>query len=86
METQTEIPGTEAPKILEIEKAAESYIEARDTRMGHTKREVAAKAVLIQAMHNHGLTNYAYSDREVTLSPVEKVKVKTNYDNAGGDE
>lgn len=83
---QTEIPGTERPKIKEIDKAAEEYVSVRDKRMNLTEKEVAAKQQLVNLMHAHadeigrdaegGLT-YRYSDMLVTLKPKEEVlKVK----------
>ena len=55
---QTEIPGTEEPKIPEVEHAAESYREIRDERMELTESEVTAKASLIAVMKAHKLTVY----------------------------
>ena len=83
---QTEIPGTERPKIKEIDKASEEYVTVRDKRMSLTEKEVAAKQQLVNLMHAHadeigrdaegGLT-YRYSDMLVTLKPKEEVlKVK----------
>lgn len=83
---QSEIPGTERPKIKEIDEAAEAYVSVRDKRMSLTEQEVAAKQQLVNLMHAHadeigrdaegGLT-YRYSDMLVTLKPKEEVlKVK----------
>ena len=83
---QTEIPGTERPKIPEIEEAAELYVQARDRRQAATKAEVKAKQDLAALMHAHrdeiGENEkheliYHYDDMEVRLSPKdEALKVK----------
>lgn len=43
---QTEIPGTERPRIQEIDDAAEEYRDKRDERMAALKEEVDLKAKL----------------------------------------
>jgi len=83
---QTEIPGTERPKIKEIEEAAEAYVTVRDRRMALTEKEVAAKEQLASLMHTHADTigrdaegglSYRYDDMLVTLKPKDEVlKVK----------
>jgi hypothetical protein len=78
MGKQTNIPGTE-PKIhKDVSSAAEKYVEARDDRMAKTKKEVAARAVLIAAMKKHNLP--VYDDPELELRVVyeveDKVKVR----------
>jgi len=83
---QTEIPGTELPKIRAIEDAAEDYVTKRDTRQRASEREVESKTKLVDLIHKHqdelprGPKNeiiYRYSDMLVTLTPTEEtLKVK----------
>jgi hypothetical protein len=61
MGKQQEIPGTEEPKIPEVEHAAESYREIRDERMELTESEITAKATLLAVMKKHNLK--AYKDK-----------------------
>lgn len=50
---QAEIPGTERPRIEEIETAADFYREKRDARMTATTEEVNAKDELRKVAHEH---------------------------------
>lgn len=69
--------GVSQKKIPAIEKAAGNYVEVRDSRMKLTKEEVAARAVLINALNENGVTRYQYDDNIVELKPGEaKVKVR----------
>jgi hypothetical protein len=77
---QMKIPGTEAKKLVDLDRAAESYVEARDERMARTEAEVETRDALIAAMKENGLTTYRDDDADppllVTLTPGEdKVKV-----------
>lgn len=91
MAEQTEIPGTERPKIQALERAAKSYEKARDTRMEATEEEVKQKGKLQAALHTHeadlterdkdGNPGYTYLDDDgvrkiaVLLRSEEDVKV-----------
>ena len=91
-EEQTEIPGTERPKIRKIENAASNYEEKRDARMEATEQEVNAKDRLQKALHEHedqlvdrdedGNPGYVYTDSEgvrkiaILQRSEEGVKVK----------
>lgn len=75
---QTEIPGMEAPKIKEIEQAAEAYTSVRDKRMALTVKEVAAKMALIEVVQAHarelavddkGNSLYCFDDQVVKMKP-----------------
>ena len=82
MPKQEEMPiegeGVSKPKIKAIDRAADKYVEIRDERMALTDKEIDAKAVLLNAMHEHGLTEYQYGDMKVVVKPgKENVKVKT---------
>lgn len=83
---QLEIPGTERPVIKEIDKAADRYVALRDQRIAVLKKELDAKAVLIDAMQRHvtevgrdGDDNliYQYGDHVVIVSDRIQVKVKS---------
>lgn len=82
MPKQNDLPAIEgegvAPKkVRAIEVAADEYVEIRDTRMGWTKKEVAARTKLADLMKKHELKSYKFSDHEVVVIPgVDKIKVK----------
>lgn len=87
---QLEIPGTEAPSIPEVEKAADEYVKIRDKRMRLTEQEVTAKINLVQVLLEHeaelapgedGTKTYRYDDEIVILKPGKRiVKVKAVHD------
>lgn len=87
MPVQAEIPGTERPKIKEIEAAANSYVSVRDRRMKLTEDEVTLKKTLIDTVHKHadkitpneaGERHYRYDDLVVILKPGrDNVKVRS---------
>lgn len=93
---QMEIPGTERPKIKEIEVAAEDYVAIRDKRMALTEKECAAKLTLIETVKAHaseltkdlkGNRVYRYDDQLVMLIPgSDNVKVKVDHGEDGDDE
>lgn len=79
---QVQIPGTERKTIPAIEAAANAYRDARDTRMEHTKVEVAKKADLIRVMQEHKVALYKFDGPEgeeltAELKDETTVKVKT---------
>lgn len=92
MAEQTEIPGTERPKIAAIDRAAKAYEKARDARMEATEEEVKQKGKLQAVLHEHeaqlterdsdGNPGYTYTDDDgdrkiaVLLRSEEDVKVK----------
>jgi hypothetical protein len=78
---QLEVPGTERKKLKEANDAAEAYVDARDTRMRHTEKEVEARDALVAVMEKHHLTVYRDDEADpplvVTLTPGKaKVKVR----------
>lgn len=94
---QLEIEGTEAPKIKEIEIAAEAYVDVRDRRMKLTEKEIVAKTGLIQTVLEHqkelpandkGERLYRYGDdMMVVLKPGKPgVRVKHWVDDSDGEE
>lgn len=87
MGKQLQIEGTERKQHKDVTKAAEAYVDVRDNRMELTRQEVAARAVLIDKMKKHGLTEYVDGDLEVLFDSktTEKVKVKRlgDSDDAG---
>ena len=86
---QTSIPGTEGPRILELDRAAEAYVDVRNERMELTEREVAARSGLGATMRKHGQTVYRVDGDEpliVTLLEGEaKVQVRREKPKAAGD-
>ena len=74
---QTEIPGTERPKIDEIDDKAEEYRVVRDERMRLSTKESEAKKAMITAMQNHGQTTYKYVDGDGNERTV-KLETKVN--------
>lgn len=84
---QIQIPGTEAPKIPEIEKAAAKYVNARDARMELTTKEVTAKANLITVCQENieqmpknekGERIYRYGD-DLEVALIDKINVKVRH-------
>lgn len=84
---QEEIPGTGAPKIPEIEKAAANYVNARDARMELTTKEVTAKKSLITVCQEHvdempknekGERIYRYGD-DLEVALIDKINVKVRH-------
>jgi len=78
--------GVEKANIEEIDKAAESYVLARNQRVDLTAREVAAQKAVINLLHAHekklgrapdGSIRYEYDGKVVELAPTkEKLRVK----------
>lgn len=62
---QKALPGMEAPTIVELDDAAEAYVEARDKRMKLTEKEKVAKDALIMVMKKHNKEVY----KDGTVSP-----------------
>lgn len=92
---QMEIPGTERPKIAQIELAAEEFINFKDKheRIGEQLNE--AKEKLIDVMHVHeeklsvdadGNRCYKYDDLILTLKSNENIKVKEVKEREGDDD
>lgn len=83
--------GMQRKKIAEIDKAAEAFRAARDTRMSHTKKEKERKLALIEVVKKHGLKSYVYEDEdgeefavEYAADQKENVKVrKLEHDDDG---
>ena len=83
---QTEIPGTERPKIKAIDAAAEEYVHLRDRMQTAVKEFKDAKTKLSDLMHKHadkinkdgdGALVYRYDDMLVQLKhSEEKLRVK----------
>lgn len=79
----------EAPRIKEIDKAAEAYVTARDKRMKLTTAEVTAKQNLLQVCRDHeselssdgnGILRYRYDDMVVEWTKKDKIKVRHSVD------
>ena len=92
---QTEIPGTEAPKIPAIEKAAAKFRDTRDDRMKLTEKEKTAKDALIAMCQEHqdemsvnadGDRIYRMGDEVVIFTDRLNVKVRAAADDAGDED
>jgi hypothetical protein len=88
---QGELPTLERKKLLEVNAAAEGYVEARDERMKRTETEVEARTALVAVMKKHSLTVYRDDEASpallVTLTPGEdKVKVTRAEEEVEADE
>jgi len=73
---QTQIPGTEQTAHVDVEDAAERYLEVHETR-----RELAAEAKelkqnLIELMKKHGVTSYRFEDHIVEAGTRDVVRFK----------
>lgn len=83
--TQERLPEV-AEEITEIEAAAREYVIVRDARMGWTKKEVAAQAVLVTAMKDAKRDRYTtVGGLSCELTTKEKVKVRTKTEEDDGD-
>lgn len=94
-EVQQEIPGTERPKIKEIEIAADAYTDVRDRRMKLTEKEVAAREKLIAVVLEHknklvpnekGEHIYRFGDDMAVVLKSGKTKVKVKHIAEPGSE
>ena len=80
---QTEIPGTERPRIKAIDEASELYVNLRDRMQTAVKKfKEEGKSPLIELIHRHadkiGRNSdneivYRYDDMEVRLTPKDEV-------------
>lgn len=89
---QAEIPGTELPRIQEIDDIAEEYASKRDEWQGLGKELEALKEQLHGAMRNHGLKIYVlegseeYEKVELVADETVKVRRKKGRPRKNGDE
>ncbi len=70
-------PEMAPPSIPEIDRLAEKYVDARDSRMSALKEEIELNGELDELMKKHSLTEYEYDNKIVSVNVLEKVKVKT---------
>lgn len=79
LKRQGRIPGTEQPRIPEIEKAAVAYVEARDAQKEAAESAKVTHEVLVAAMRTHDVTTYRDDDAVppliITLESTDKAKV-----------
>ena len=83
---QMEIPGAEAPRIKEIDEAAESYVSIRDKRNKMTEKVLEARKGLVDvlklnvkelSLRPNGVRVYRFDDMVVELRPrTDSVAVK----------
>lgn len=86
---QAALPGMESKKCKEIEDAAFSYADARDTRIANGSVEQEKEKLFLDAMHRNKLRKYHNSDANLSVEivakdPKEKVKVLIKAE--AGDE
>ncbi len=84
---QTNIPGTEPPRIPEVDAAASAYLSIRDDRRALLEDQREAKRKLVEAMKKSGQLVYRNVDENilVTLETEDKVKVKREKDASDDD-
>lgn len=88
MATQTFIPGTEPPRIQELDDLALEYRKKRDERQRLLQEEIELKGKLLEKMHEHELTVYPIQDTDVEVAlehGKENVKVRKRK-KAGDDD
>ncbi len=76
---QLKIDGTgRTDAIAELDKAGESYREARDARMELQEDESSAQELLTGLLKKHGLTEYAYegADGKMYKATLGEAKAK----------
>ena len=75
---QRSLPGMENRGILELEEAAEAYMDNRDKRQRLLKDEVALKGNLRFLMQKHDKLVYRHDGVEIIRSPMDDgIKVKS---------
>lgn len=82
---QKRLPGHELPSIPELDNAAEELRLLRSNRIALTEQEAEAAEHVLGLMREHGLTVYEYENHQVTVSALEKVKVRTKKDAENGE-
>lgn len=87
---QEQIPGTERPKIPELDEVIDRYVKIRDKRMALTEQEVEARQALEKQLAEHKLETYVHSDGErVAYLKASEVKAKVKLmdsDPSGGED
>lgn len=85
---QSEIPGTERPKIPELDEVIDRYVKIRDKRMELTKQEIEARQAIEKHLADNKLQTYTHSDGERFAYLTEaEVKAKVKLVNTDpGDE
>jgi hypothetical protein len=95
MPKQIEIPGTETPRIAEIDEAAEAFVAIRDKWQAHGKKLIEAKEALIQVCVAHtkemapdgeGNRLYKYDDDMMVILKPSKNNVKVKHVHEDEDE
>lgn len=81
---QGQIPGTEPPRVQEVEEAADTYVAARDERMRLLKDETKLADRLLFVMREHSLRVYEFDGQTVSLDTTEKVRVRRKKE--GGED
>jgi hypothetical protein len=82
---QQQLPEMEDRAIEALEEKAQEYVEARDERMGLSKKEVEVKGQLLQLMKAHKREHYKRGPIEINIVH-EKENIKVKVKAAGDDE
>lgn len=80
------MPGTEPERVKELDEAADTYYEAMQDRVRHSKSEAEAKDSLIECMLKHKVTRYENDHFTVTATSKTNVAVKPKKAEDGGGE
>jgi hypothetical protein len=77
MARQARLPGTEDAAIVELEQAADDYMEVRDERLKYLKEEVKNKETILGILKANGKREYRRGDYIIKIRTVkEKLLVK----------
>lgn len=84
---QADLPTMEDRAIKGLHYAAEEYADIRDRRMALNDEEVVLRQKVLDIMHLHNKTRYAFNGLEVEVVPPdgEKVKVRIKKQKASDD-
>ncbi len=71
-------PGVSPPKIKELDRLGDKFIEIRDDKADLASKLTKVEAQMAEIMEDQGLTKYQFSDQEMILKRGKvHVKVKT---------
>lgn len=72
---QDYLDGMKPPSIKAIDKAADAFVEARNTFQNAQKKMEERRAILDALMHEHQLEQYEYDGKLVKYDGEPKLKV-----------
>ena len=74
MARQARLPGTEDAAIVELEQAADDYMEVRDARLSYLKKEVEEKQNILGILKARKMSKYIRGEYIIRIR-VEKEKL-----------